>query len=232
MTDSICAACGKPLTAGDRFCAACGAPTDLDVKPVRGGKPASKKPPAGAPRSASTGMRDGAIIVGALALITVGWFVFRTPAVPPQPPSAATPAGHPEVPGAPMGGMTGGLSDLPADYDGLVQAGNRYMDAGNYAVAAQSYRRALALDPSSPDVRTDFGACLHGMGLPERAIEEFREVMQTHPEHGIANFNIGIVYLDMGKPDSARFYWEKYLQLEPTGAAAAKARELLGNLNG
>ena len=40
------------------------------------------------------------------------------------------------------------------------------------------------------------------------------------------------VYLDMGKPDSARFYWEKYLQLEPTGAAAAKARELLGNLNG
>lgn len=232
MAEKYCTSCGKALPDGARFCAACGAPVQGSGKEAGAAKKPVKK--AGAKqRAKSTRTRDFVVIAGALVVVTVGWLAFRTPAQPPQPPTAQQgQGGHPEVEGNSMGGMMEGLENLPADYAGLVQAGNQFMDAGNYAVAAESYRRALAIDPSSPDVRTDFGACLHSMGLPERALEEFQTVILEHPEHGIANFNTGIVYLDMGKTDSARVYWEKYLKLDPNGIAADKARELLQSIDG
>ena len=84
---------------------------------------------------------------------------------------------------------------FPSDYEGLVRMGNEAMDAAQYAMAAEAYKRALAIDSSSLAVRTDFGACLHGMGLPQRALEELRKVIAADPAHVIANFNMGVVHM-------------------------------------
>ena len=175
-----------------------------------------------------TGRRDGLIVVGLLAVVTIGFFLFKD-----RTPRPVDPRTQQAAAGAPHSGQMSQevLQSLPSDYPGLVQSGNKFYDEGSFAVAAEAYSRALAIDGDSPDVRTDYGACLYAMGLPQRAAEEFRTVIRTHPEHSIANFNLGIVYHSMEQTDSARYYWEEYLRLDPNGAPAATARELLAEMD-
>jgi tetratricopeptide (TPR) repeat protein len=170
--------------------------------------------------------RDTVIIGGVLIITLIAYVLFKTPERVPVPDSRRG-----TVSRTANAGM-GLPDDLPSSYDSLVIAGNRCMDDGNFAMAAESYRRALALDGSSPDVRTDFGACLHALGLSEKAIEEFRTVLSNNPSHSTAHFNLGIVFYQLGRTDSARHYWKEYLRLDPTGRAAEMAEKLLKDLDG
>lgn len=176
-------------------------------------------------------LRDAAIIAGVLVVFSLGYVLFRKP---PQMPAPTAQAG---VGSQGMGsqntpGNMGASLELPEDYAGLVATGNKFMDQGNYAVATESYRRALEIDGSSTDVRTDYGACLHGMGLPDRAIEEFRTVLKDDPSHAIAKFNMGVVFYEKHQADSSRSYLQKYLADEPNGRASQPAKELLKDLDG
>ncbi len=220
MAQITCPKCNRPVNADAKFCSNCGTPLG-----------------AGATAPASTArrnsVRDFAVIVGVLAVVAIAYFIFREKPVsaPPQAEPQSEQSTSAESPHAGMQGMTAALLDsLPKDYNSLVGIGNENMDQGNFAVAAECYRRALAIDGSSADVRTDYGACLHGMGLPNRAIEEFKKVLAESPKHGIANFNLGIVYREIGEKDSARVYWNKYLALDPNGQVADAARKYLKEL--
>lgn len=201
------------MTPEARFCANCG-------QPVGGG------PAAGAASIKGNWRRDGIIVLVLAVGVIVGYLVLRDAPQQPQqarPSNVTTPPGHED--------MGAALADMPTDYAGLVAAGNENMDDGNFPVAAEMYRRALEIDGSSADVRTDFGACLHAMGLPGRALEEFRKVTTEHPEHTISQFNLGIVHYGMNNLDSARYYWQRYLELEPNGSAAETARGYLDQLD-
>jgi len=178
--------------------------------------------------------RDWLIIAAVLIIVTTGYFLWKSPApaVPPSTSAAASaPAGHQDMGSADMASAMGMLKDLPTTYDSLVATGNAFMDEGNFPVAAECYRRALAVR-DNPDVRVDFGACLHGMGLGDRAIEEFHRVLYTDNDHPIANFNIGVVYYNENQKDSARVYLQNYLALEPNGRASDAARDLIRELGG
>lgn len=117
---------------------------------------------------------------------------------------------------------------LPSSYDSLIVTGHQMMDQQNFLVASEAYARALALDSSNIDIIVDYGACLHGIGMPDRALQEFRRALKRAPNHPIAHFNMGIVHMPTN-PDSARFYWNRYLEIEPNGPGADRARELLAN---
>lgn len=222
MSVRTCPSCHKEISGDFKFCPECGSSL---------GTSKAKQTKGNVKKGKSNSTRDAIIIIGALVLIAGGYFIINRPATPEhnhQPQQQQQQSGnydHPEVEG--MEGGMGAAADLPTDYNGLVQAGNNYMDLGNFALAAESYKRALKIDGSSPDVRTDYGACLHGMGLEQRALEEFYTVIKDHPKHGISHFNLGIVYYGLHEADSAKLYWNKYLELEPSGQAADKAREKL-----
>jgi len=119
------------------------------------------------------------------------------------------------------------LSQLPQDFGSLVSLGHSFMDSANYPMAAEVYARALAIDSSSLDLRTDYATCLNGMGLPDRAIDEFRRVLVINPSHMVAHFNLGIVFQAKNAMDSARAHWQEYLNLDPNGPAAQSVRNLL-----
>ena len=218
MTNSICSSCAAPIPAGAKFCPGCGMAITRQ----------------GSGKAQSTALRDTIIVAGALVLVAVGYFVFKKADPKPEPPvqQQTGDAAHPPVMGADgMPSSMPQLANLPGDYAGLVDAGNHNMDAGDFALAAECYRRALAIDGSNTNVRTDYGACLHGMGLPQRALDEFRKVLVQEATHTICIFNIGVVFADMQQKDSARIYWNKYLQMDPQGGAAESAKKLLKDLD-
>jgi len=224
----FCTSCGQPIAAGARFCASCGAPVDG----AAAGKGAPAQPSGPAPKLA---LRDILIVAGVLVLVTAGYLIFARPGQPPAPPQSQAQAQmQGQMPGQiaddPHAGtdMAGAMANmqLPTDYNSLVQLGNQTMDSMNFPVAAECYRRALEIDSTSPEVRIDFGACLHSMGLPERALEEFRKVLN------MVLFNLGIVFSDLGPVDSAKVYFNKYLTAAPNGRAADRARELLKQIGG
>ena len=168
--------------------------------------------------------KENLIIIIVLVLFGAGFLIFKNPG-----------QAQKEDPHRNVGSMSDAmnqLNNLPDDYESLVKMGNDFMDDRNYPVAAECYRRALAIDGSSNNVRTDFGACLHGMGLPQRALQEFRTVYEEQPEHPVVNFNLGIVFHDLGMPDSTRYYWQRYLVLEPEGEVADAVREFLDRPEG
>lgn len=215
MATNTCPKCGHELTGQPKFCPDCGVALETAVKTP------TLPPP---PRSSHL-VRDIGIIAAVLFLVAIGYVVLREP--------------HQQAP-ASAGQSDRGMSDadaellnnLPDDFEQLIGMGNEQMDDRNYPVAAEIYARALEIRPSALNVRTDFGACLHGMGLPGRAKEEFRRVLSEDPSHAVAHFNLGVVFLTEDQADSARFYLEKYLQLDPQGPAVESARDLLKDLNG
>lgn len=172
----------------------------------------------------SFAMRDMTVLVSAVAVVIIAYFVHRGWNVKSF--ESSDVSHQREMPAEEMTRSMSALSDLPEDFLSLVDAGNQYMDQGSYALAAECYRRALALQDAA-DVRVDYGSCLHGMGLPIRAIEEFKRVLENHPAHGIATYNLGIIYFDQLQVDSARTYFERYLNLNPRGLLEDEARRYL-----
>jgi len=214
MSEKKCPVCNFKTSENAKFCPDCGAPMHN-----KGQKKTTKVK--------SSSNRDMFIIVGVLAIIVVGYLIFKTPTQPPQPANQQQTGNNQNPEHEDFEGMEEMMANLPVDYNSLVRLGNQTMDARNYAMAAECYKRALMIDGSSPDVRTDYGACLHGMGLPDRAIAEFHNVLKNYPDHEIARFNLGIVFYTMDVTDSAKYYWQSYLDKYPNGSMAITAREYI-----
>lgn len=217
MPQSKCPSCQADVTENARFCPECG----VSLTETRPQSPNNRK--------SSTAWRDSLIIAGVLIIVGAGYFIVNRPQEAAEPVAEIVPD-HPEVEG--MGAMAAAFANLPTDYAGLVQMGNQTMDQGNFAMAAECYKRALAINDQSSEVRTDYGACLHGMGLADRAIAEFRRVLQASPRHPIATFNMGIVYYNENQQDSAKVYWNRYLEIEPNGQLAATVKQMLSEIGG
>jgi len=220
MANKICSSCKKEIPAGANFCASCGAK-------VSGGNTTSIHSTSGKSHG-----KEILIVVGVLIAIGVGYFLMRDKPNPAATQETTKISGHEAVEGADMSSAMSMLGNLPTDFDALVGMGNQFMDEGNFPVGAECYKRALDIKPESPDVRVDYGACLHGMGLPKRALEEFHTVIDNYPDHNIVHYNMGIVYNELKQTDSAVYYWKKYLELDPNGMAASSAAQFLKQFGG
>ena len=213
MEAQVCSNCGKSLESDTRFCPQCGAP-------VAGSRAAR----TAGPTRKGNWKRDGLILAGVAVVVIGGYFILREKPAPPQQKAATTTVpGHEDM-------QSDMMENFPTEYGPLVESGNQFMDNENFAMAAEAYRRALVIDDTSPDVRSDFASCLHAMGLPKRALDEFRRVLAIDPSHVVCYFNLGVVFHSLGQDDSARVYWEKYLTMDPNGTPAESARKFLNEL--
>lgn len=57
-------------------------------------------------------------------------------------------------------------------------------------------------------------------GQIDKAIETFKQITQTHPEHSEAYNNLGVLYASKGQLEASKTYLEKALQTHPSYAAA------------
>lgn len=124
------------------------------------------------------------------------------------------------------------LASNPRDLHTLIHLGNLYYDHGRHRDAVDYYGRALEIDPTNVNVRTDRGTSFWNLNQPDQAIAEFEKSLQINPTHPQTLYNLGIVYLH-GKSDpaQARTAWEKLLATNPSHPDRANIQRQLANLS-
>jgi len=168
----------------------------------------------------------------ALGLVTAGLiFIFVFVSSQSRPPAASpgsTPSSQGDPPLPQLSEVE--IAQLPKDFKKLVEMGNHYFDHQQFHDAMVIYKKALEINPSDLDVRTDFAAALNFMGDFVGAKRELEKVLAKSPDHIVATFNLGVVHINTGDNGAARKYWNKYLELDPSSPRAQEVRKLLAEL--
>jgi tetratricopeptide (TPR) repeat protein len=111
---------------------------------------------------------------------------------------------------------------LMREIDDLVQSAEAYnvrggqaLDAGQWAQAADYFRKGLAIDPADVSLRHRLGTALAQMGDVAGAANEFDEVIRRAPDHARAYFSLGVLLAGNGRDGEAIVRFTSALQHEP-----------------
>ena len=147
---------------------------------------------------------------------------------PPAPPAAAGPSAAPAAVALPdsLADRVASLEDEGTaqslnDAGGLLYraAASLSPDDPQRAALAQRavdlYDRSLALQ-DDPDVRVNLAvAALLDPRSPMRAVQELQAVLNTNPDHVEANFNMGLMRMQIGRLDAAAESFRRVIALTP-----------------
>jgi len=109
------------------------------------------------------------------------------------------------------------MAQNPKDPKPPLGLANFLYDQKRYAQSIEWYQKALALDPSNVDARTDMGTAYFNSGNPDEALAAYRKSLEIDPHHAQTMFNLIIVEME-GKHDlaAARKAWARLHQQDPT----------------
>jgi tetratricopeptide (TPR) repeat protein len=132
------------------------------------------------------------------------------------------------------------LDELLLSPEAFDVRGGAALDAGNWSLAADYFRRGLELASDNVSLRHRLGTALFQLGDAQGAEEQFRRVVRTSPEHTRAQFSLGVLMAASGRYDDAisRFstalerdpgYLQARLQLAAVLARHSRPEEALGH---
>ena len=102
-----------------------------------------------------------------------------------------------------------GLLSLPAlaacgeTARALLEKGNEFTQAGQYAEAVEEYERALELDPDNVDVMANLGVAYYGLRQLSMAIDIYNKAIAIAPEDADLRSNLAAAYVQQYEPDGA-----------------------------
>ncbi len=145
-----------------------------------------------------------------------------------------SPAGGPPAPVvAELQQLRGRLARNPKDLAALVALGNMEFDAQKFDKAHGYYQRALALDPSNPDVATDDAVTQHQTGHDLEALAQLDRVLAERPKFPNAVFNRAVVLQAIGRRSDALATFRTFLTVVPkSDPRAADAKAAIQQLGG
>jgi len=108
------------------------------------------------------------------------------------------------------------MAQNPKDPKPPLTLANFLYDQKHFAQSIEWYQKALALDPSNVDARTDMGTAYFSSGNPDEALAAYRKSLEIDPHHEQTMFNLIIVEME-GKHDlaAARKAWARLHQQDP-----------------
>jgi Gram-negative bacterial TonB protein C-terminal/Tetratricopeptide repeat len=123
------------------------------------------------------------------------------------------------------------LAQEPTDYRGWFDRAAAQYRANRFAEAAQSFEKAVALDPSNTQAHLYLGTCwlrqyVPGANTPAnakaaaRAEEEFRRALDLDARNTVAITSLASLALREKKWDDSQKWYEKLTALEPNNAEA------------
>ncbi len=100
--------------------------------------------------------------------------------------------------------------------------------ARNYPQAVEEFSRAIALDPSLPSLNSYYGRALLFTGDAEGAESVLRDAVAADPNDFEAQYHLASILATLGRPEEARLFADRAVQLRPQAEAA---RSLLVSLD-
>ena len=93
---------------------------------------------------------------------------------------------------------------------------------GQSAIAADSIKKAIALNPNQGEFHSNLSAVYHGLQQLDLAIAHARQATNLAPEFAEGYFNLGAILRDRGDPDGAIANYRTALRLQPDNIEAAR----------
>lgn len=97
--------------------------------------------------------------------------------------------------------------------------------------ALEYFGQALRLRPDDPDISTDLAVVHMSLLQPERSLQILREVIQAHPEHVRATFNMAVLMHQTGRTEESVAYFERTLALAENGEWAQRVQAYLDDFH-
>lgn len=114
----------------------------------------------------------------------------------------------------------------PDNYQTIVALGNTNFDWEKYEIAEKWYSAALVKNPKDINVRTDLGLSFMFRNPPDydRAIKEFRQSLETDPEHEQTLQNLVVALTKKGNFAEADATLKKLSEVNPGNLSLTKLR--------
>lgn len=116
-----------------------------------------------------------------------------------------------------------GLLNSPLAYE---VGGADALDRGDFAKAAENFRKGIALAPKEPSLHHKLGTALALTGDVRGAVQEFQEAVRLSPKFAKAHYSLGVLYEGAGQHANAVRELGAAVKAEP---AYAEARLQLAN---
>jgi protein O-mannosyl-transferase len=104
--------------------------------------------------------------------------------------------------------------------DTLLNIGDAYCELGQWAHAANHYRKAMEIEPRFATLHNNLGLALLEMGQTGPALEHLNQALELNPRMPDAYNNAGLLLLKIGDTNRAIDYFYKAITLDPGLMAA------------
>lgn len=102
---------------------------------------------------------------------------------------------------------------------------------GDYLKSLLNFKQAFALDPGDARACNNIGTAYERLDDPSKAEAFYLRAVEIDPSYAVPFRNLGVLYAEhLQRPKLARTYWERFLELRPTGPEAEAVREKLRSL--
>ena len=115
----------------------------------------------------------------------------------------------------------------PAMNQGLLAAADLHGRLDQWSEAIAAFDRVMDLVESSAVNLYNYATSAVNAGRPDLALEFYEKAANADPDLAVAHFQTGVAKYQAGDPDGAAESLSRYLDLEPTGAQAGAALEVL-----
>lgn len=102
--------------------------------------------------------------------------------------------------------------------EGLLRLARTSAEAGDYATAADLYRRALPSMPEDSNLRIELAKALLAQGNYREARQALEDAQKLDPQNVEALRLMAITFLHLSNPDKSVAYFDKALKLKPDDA--------------
>ncbi|MGO9433033.1 MAG: tetratricopeptide repeat protein [Terracidiphilus sp.] len=117
--------------------------------------------------------------------------------------------------------VTAAAQDRDQTLQSLLADARAAQSRGDFSQAAEAYRKAVALEPSVPELWANLGLMDHESGMSSEAIQSFKRAIRLNPSLFVPQLFLGIEYLKSKNPEAAIPFLENAEKLNPNDLQAA-----------
>jgi tetratricopeptide (TPR) repeat protein len=126
------------------------------------------------------------------------------------------PNGHPNVSNEQVQQMVkAALEKNPNDTTLMTKYANFLFDSGKFSEAVSWFEKVVALQPDSPDAKTDLGTALWNAGQKDKAMEQYQAALKIDPKNMATLHNLTIVYEEDRKLPEAEKVLKQMEAIDP-----------------